>query len=235
MAANSDDPAPPPEDDTLSKEWVTKAIDASKNVIVSEMKQLFESSFNDLKRSNLEHNDSQIRELKRLKYHEPHVFKKKGNEDQYRFNAKLKENFEEAVDHLHAGNLPKTFDSLEQGIASIDVRQKHVLLADSSDLGWLVVNQYKQHDLAQDSDDEKKIFRAESRAKAKVNELKRKSWNKASPNIQQTSSATVQNNPQKSVTSGPNASLPRGPCYGCGKFGHFRSHCPTIQESSSSQ
>ena len=43
-------------------------------------------------------------------------------------------------------------------------RQKHILLADKSDFGWSLIREYKRNDLAEDSDDEKKIIRAEARA-----------------------------------------------------------------------
>ena len=54
-------------------------------------------------------------------------------------------------------------------------RQKHILLADKSDYGWMVIQEYKKNDLADDSDDEKKIIRAEARARTKQNSQKVKS------------------------------------------------------------
>ena len=35
------------------------------------------------------------------------------------------------------------------------------MLADKSDFGWSLIREYKRNDLAEDSDDEKKIIRAE--------------------------------------------------------------------------
>lgn len=43
-------------------------------------------------------------------------------------------------------------------------RQKLILLADKSPYGWKTVLEYKHHDLAEDDEDEKKIYRAEARA-----------------------------------------------------------------------
>lgn len=43
-------------------------------------------------------------------------------------------------------------------------RQKLILLADKSPLGWRTLLEYKHRDLADDDEDEKKIYRAESRA-----------------------------------------------------------------------
>ena len=42
-------------------------------------------------------------------------------------------------------------------------RQKLILLANKSPYGWKTVLEYKHHDLAEDEEDEKKIYRADSR------------------------------------------------------------------------
>jgi hypothetical protein len=43
-------------------------------------------------------------------------------------------------------------------------RQKLIKLADSFDAGWRVVDEYVSNPLAEDSDDEKKIYKAQTRA-----------------------------------------------------------------------
>ena len=53
-------------------------------------------------------------------------------------------------------------------------RQKHILLADKSESGWFTVEEYKKHDLAENSDDEKHIFSAERRARSTLSTLKKK-------------------------------------------------------------
>ena len=47
---------------------------------------------------------------------------------------------------------------------AIEVRQKHIKIADRSELGWAVVSAYEEDELASDSDDEKRIYRAEREA-----------------------------------------------------------------------
>ena len=47
-------------------------------------------------------------------------------------------------------------------------RQKIIRLADESELGWKVVNQYLQSEIASDEEDQKNINRAQARARAKV-------------------------------------------------------------------
>ena len=53
-------------------------------------------------------------------------------------------------------------------------RQKHILLADESEYVWGTVEEYKQHDLADDSEDEKRIYNAERRARAVMSSRKKK-------------------------------------------------------------
>ena len=51
---------------------------------LASMKSMLESSLRDLKRSHADTADSYLKEIKKLKFDEPHRFKKQGNEDQYR-------------------------------------------------------------------------------------------------------------------------------------------------------
>ena len=61
---------------------------------------------------------------------------------------------------------------MEAGEALLLNKQKLIKLADHSELGWSVVKEYKADELADNSEDEKKIARAEKEAERKA--LKRK-------------------------------------------------------------
>ena len=50
-------------------------------------------------------------------------------------------------------------------------RQKLIKLADKSDAGWLVVQEYEQEKLADDSEDEKRIKKAQEKAARKKKQL----------------------------------------------------------------
>ena len=52
--------------------------------------------------------------------------------------------------------------------------QKHILLADKSEYGWATVHKYRKHELADNSDDEKFIFKSEVHAKAHRKQSKSK-------------------------------------------------------------
>ena len=64
--------------------------------------------------------------------------------------------------------------ALESGIEVISKRVKAIKLADNSEFGWATVDEYLSDELASDSDDEKRIYRAERRAGRKINEEKRR-------------------------------------------------------------
>ena len=47
-------------------------------------------------------------------------------------------------------------------------RQKHIKIADRSDNGWATVEEYVEDELADNSDDEKRLSRADARASKKL-------------------------------------------------------------------
>ena len=98
-------------------------------------------------------------------------------------------------------------------------RQKLIKLADSSELGWRVVTEYEANPLASDSDDEKRMYKAEARASKKIKAEKTKKG--------RTSNAWPYrkgaNNASTTSTPSPAQSTRRpGLCFHCGKPGHWR-------------
>ena len=61
---------------------------------------------------------------------------------------------------------------LNESIKAIEVRQKHIKIADRSELGWAVVTAYEDDELASDSGDEKQIYKAEREAER----LSKRKW-----------------------------------------------------------
>ena len=59
-------------------------------------------------------------------------------------------------------------------MSSIQDRQKLIRIADRSDFGWDVVQEYQADELAADSDDEKKLSKAEKAAEQKSQKRKRR-------------------------------------------------------------
>ena len=75
---------------------------------------------------------------------EPRRFKKKANEDQFRFNAKIQDTSEETKAAAQANAPDKVKDSLQEGEDLLKERQKHILLTDKSEYGWSTVQEYKK-------------------------------------------------------------------------------------------
>ena len=78
-------------DEGVSKDVIAKMIETNNQTMMKSMEQLFQKSIDELKRSHVNSSDARIREIKKLKMEEPKRFKKKANEDQFRFNAKIQD------------------------------------------------------------------------------------------------------------------------------------------------
>ena len=137
-------------------------------------KALLQDTVGQIKRANEDAADLQMKEIKKLKHSEPHKFKRKANEDQCKFNLKLGETLDNAKSAAQKSQLEKVKFELDEGEKLLLERQKHILLAYKSESGWLTVEEYKKHDLAENSNDEKRIFSAERRARATLSTLKKK-------------------------------------------------------------
>ena len=85
-----------------------------------------------------------MKEIKRLKFSESHKFKKKANEEQFKFNQKLIKTLDSAKSAAENPQLEKVKTSLGESETLISERQKHILLADKSDYGWVTVDKKKK-------------------------------------------------------------------------------------------
>ena len=69
--------------------------------------------------------------------------------------------------------MKKAKDALLRGRKLLAEHQKLIKIADRSDLGWAVVSEYTANELAEDSDDEKRLEKAEKTAERKANRRKK--------------------------------------------------------------
>ena len=76
-------------------------------------------------------------------------------------------------ENIGEDNITTAKEKSAEGIHLVCHRQKLAKFADSSQLSWKVVQEYESNPLAEDSDDEKKIFKAEARAERKVKAIKK--------------------------------------------------------------
>ena len=197
-----------------------------------------------------EHGEANERLAKKLRLDSQPVFKKKGHEKQFKFNCSVEDKIKEA--QLALDKTPpaveKAKTALVEGEKLIAVRQKLIKIADRSEHGWSTVDEYMDDELADNSDDEKRLFRAEQRAGRRVksqsnNKLGRRKAGVSArklaavgqqpapvtPHIQLLPSGIVM--PQTATSNRPAITRPIGPCFQCGKEGHFRRFCPLLQGS----
>ena len=163
-------------------------------------------------------------------------FNKKSNEEQCKANKAIKDAVEDAQIALERNDVEKTKQALDKAMELLQERQNLILLADKSQYGWKTVLEYKHHDLADDEEDEKKIYRAESRAARSTKRFTSRSIPQRS-NVTSTSTT-----PQLSASQLPNlfsrvnAQLSSqraasGLCFACGKPGHWRAFCPNLRSN----
>ena len=151
----------------------------------------------------------------------------------------------DAKHNLEGGHLEAPKSAIDQGISLVKERQKLILLADKSQYGWKTVQEYLKHELAEDSDDEKKIYRAESRAArnskrwtfqrnvSRNTSTVSQSQSSTTPSVQSSPIPTILNRGatfgQVTRAFGPQRLAP-GACFVCGKMGHWRASCPFYQQ-----
>ena len=91
-------------------------------------------------------------------------FKSKGNEQQYEHQVAVLGTIESATAALNNQDIAKAKAMLQEGRDAIEARIKLIKIADKSEQGWQTVAEYVTNELADDSDDEKRLDRAERTA-----------------------------------------------------------------------
>ena len=189
------------------------------------------SSISDLKRSNESIASQQMSEIKRLKRDSVPQFNKKSNEEQYKA---IKDAVEDAQIALERNDVEKTKQALDKGMDLLQERQKSILLADKSQYGWKTVLEYKHHDLADDEEDEKKIYRDESRAARSTKRFTSRPMRQRSNVTSTSTTAQFSASQMPNLFSRVNPQLSSlrsasGLCFACGKPEHWRASCPNLR------
>ena len=87
-----------------------------------------------------------------------------GNKDQFIFNSKLCGTLDEVSELLAAKQIEKAEEKVGELSRNLKRRQKIIKLDDKSEAGWLAVKEYQTEELASDSEDEKRIRKAQERS-----------------------------------------------------------------------
>ena len=142
----------------------------------------------------------------------------------------------------------KAKDSASEGKQLIQQRQKLLKLADSSELGWKVVSEYQSNPLASDSEDEKKMYKAELTVERKVrrDQMKRNKGRKSPFSRFRYTTSSTSTLPQAQVqvqtarqtttaATNPTTTTKPGLCWYCGGEGHWRFECEALEKGPSKQ
>lgn len=154
---------------------------------------------------------------------------------QYLFNKTIKEHVKMVKKEL-AKVMPtlteeqqlwvkKAVSEFDKGMKAITTRQRHIRIADHLELGWSVVAAYESDELADNSDDKKRLFKAEKEAERRQQKRKRKQ----NPTVDAKKCVPEANGPELPAGRGggmgsrppPIRARKIGPCYYCGDFGHL--------------
>lgn len=162
-----------------------------------------------------------------------YTFKRKSCEEQFVFNAKVEEKFMDIEDNLStpsADTIKKAKDYVSEGKDLIKHRQKLIKMADGSELGWKIVQEYEANPLASDSEDEKKMMKAEARADRKSKKEKAKRTRFRREPYQNTQRPYLPQPPRAPLNgpSHPEMAQNRykpGLCWSCGFPGHWKAEC----------
>ena len=181
---------------------------------------------------------------------DPYTFRRKGNENQFHFNQDVEDAFAEVsagLQKVNADNLgergkpglQKAMGAAEEGMSLIARRQKLLKLADRSEWGWAVVEEYVEDDLADDSGDEKRMERAELAAGRKIARKRKaeglgrgrrygRSDGRALQNLQPVGGGQLQQPlaPPAVRQRLTGAGVSTFSCFTCGEPGHMRRECP---------
>ena len=84
-----------------------------------------------------------------------------GNKGQFHFNSALQGTLDETANFLAARGVEKAGEKVEELRNTLRHRQKNIKLADKSEAGWLAVKEYQTEELASDSEDEKRVKKAQ--------------------------------------------------------------------------
>ena len=143
--------------------------------LMASMRQGIKDEMVSLKRElSAEREASDEKLVKKLKLEKAPVFRKKGHEKQYLHNEEVRLKLSDVRSALtqEPPAVEKAKTLLEEGEKLITERQKHIRIADRSEHGWATVEEYLEDELADNSDDEKRLSRADNRAGKKLKSAK---------------------------------------------------------------
>ena len=193
---------------------------------------------------------------KKMKRTPDYQFRRKGNEQQFRFNDVVSDSIQSASGFLEKVKptspqettlLKNAKEQLVEGTKAIEERQKLIRIADRSDYGWPVAEAYQKADeLAAEDISTKRLEDAVKSVEQKYRQKRKReedrprepTWREPQP-ISYAAPPQLMGNfggpppPMYPVPQPPPYGKPPGPrtripgpCFGCSQMGHLRANCP---------
>ena len=207
---------------------VQNAIKESQDQLLNSLSTLLDKRLDGVQR-NIQENQKMLSDTQMAKMDETmadtYKFKKRGNEEQFKHNQKVFTKIQEAntqmeTDNLNEDQVLTAKRRISEGLELIRSRQKHIKLADSSEAGWRVVDEYVSNPLAEVSDDEKRIYKAQSRAESKMKK------EKAKRRVDQRQTPYKKPATFNQIPTRIQSTFRPGRCFNCDEMGHWRRECP---------
>lgn len=217
-----------------------KDIQRNHDSTVSALEKSFDDKLDGLRREMTNSQEKACGKLtQKLKEKEKFQFRRKGNEVQHTFNEELKEKIDGALPLLeNPESVERAKQLLKKGSVMIAERQKLIKIADRSDQGWKTADEYERDPVASDSDDEKRIRKAETAAEKKASRERLKRQGKSRGGFRSFRHLSQREQWRQSLQApfavlGPGQQtkmLPysrrREPCFRCGSESHWVRDCP---------
>ena len=153
---------------------IKSSVAGSISALTDNLSQVIEDRLGGFAKRFSEENCSTVEQAVKKARRESCTCKRKGNQQQLDHAVQVLDRFDEASDALKARSYDKVKAALDAGTEVVSKRIKVIKMADKSYFGWSTVNEYLSDELASNSDDEKRMYRAERRAERKIKDRRRR-------------------------------------------------------------